>query len=251
MEIRCCMQGLYERTHILVGDEGITRLRSARVLVAGLGGVGSYCAEALARAGIGAITLVDLDAVSASNINRQLVALNSTLGQNKARVMAERVRDINPDCQITTLDGFLGPDDMPALLESQPYDFVLDCIDGLNCKTNLIATAWRMGIPVAASMGAGNKLDPTQIRVADVLDTSMCKLASMVRQRLRRMNVGRGVMAVYSLEGARQPLAPQPVSCGRPRAVNGTVSYMPPLFGFTLAGVAINQLLGESVLPRR
>ncbi|HET8707008.1 MAG TPA: tRNA threonylcarbamoyladenosine dehydratase [Pseudomonadales bacterium] len=237
--------GLFERTHILLGDAGIETLKNKRIFIAGMGGVGSYCAEALVRAGIGHITLADLDVASASNMNRQLIALNSTLGRKKAEIMADRARDINPDCQITVLDQFLPADAMQSILSEQPYDFVLDCIDGLNCKVNLICAAYRLGIPVASSMGAGNKMDPSSLRVGDMMDTSVCQLARRVRERLRKLGVGRGVQTVFSLEPAREPLAAQPVSQGRPRAVNGTISYMPPLFGFTLAGVAINHLLNQ------
>lgn len=136
---------------------------------------------------------------------------------------------------------------MQNVLSQQKYDFVLDCIDGLNCKVNLIHAAYRLQIPVASSMGAGNKMDPTSLRVADLMDTSVCQLARRVRERLRKLGVQRGVQTVFSLEQARAPLAPQPVSSGRPRAVNGTISYMPPLFGFTLAGIAVNQLLQQKM----
>ena len=237
------MQDLFERTHILVGDAGVERLQSCHVFLAGLGGVGSFVAEALARMGVGQLTLADHDVVSASNLNRQLVALNSTVGQKKIDVMCQRITDINPDCRLNPLDQFLRTEQFESLMQSQRYDYVVDCIDSLNSKVALISTAYNLGLPVAASMGAGGKLDPTQIKVGDVMDSSFCKLARVVRQRLRRRDIGRGVLCVYSTEVPIPPLPPEPVSTGRARAVNGTVSYMPALFGLTLAGCVIKQLL--------
>jgi len=235
---------LFERTHILVGDEGLARLRGARVLVAGLGGVGSYAAEALARMGVGRLTLADHDVVSASNANRQLVALASTVGEKKCRVMAERIHGINPACELELIEEFVRGEDLPTLLAGG-YDFLIDAIDSLGAKAGLVEQAWRAGVPVASSMGAGGKLDPTRVRVADLFDTEVCTLARQMRKRLRRRGVGRGVLAVYSTEAPRPPRPPEPVSCGRPRAVNGTVSYLPALFGLTLAGIVSQRLLQQ------
>jgi tRNA A37 threonylcarbamoyladenosine dehydratase len=235
---------LWERTHILIGDAGVARLREARLLLAGLGGVGSFAAEALARMGVGHLTLVDSDQVAASNLNRQLVALESSLGKKKVEVMTARVRDINPRCSVVPLDTFLQADAIPALLD-EPYDYVVDAIDSLNSKVSLIATACEKGIPVASSMGAGGRLDPTRLSVGDLMDSEVCPLARVVRQRLRRRGVGRGVLAVWSTETPRAPLPPEAVSRGRPRAVNGTVSYMPPLFGMMLAGAVIQRLCSD------
>jgi len=233
---------LYQRTHILVGDQGITRLRSARVLVVGLGGVGSCAAEALARAGVGELTLVDHDRVAGSNLNRQVVALVSTLGRPKVEVMAERIRDINPDCRMTLIQRFLGPDDIPALL-GDGFDQVLDAIDSLSSKVELIAAAVVQGVPILSSMGAGGRLDPTRVHVGDLMDTRVCPLARVVRSRLRRRGIERGVTVVWSAEPPRPPLPPEALGRGRPRAVNGTVSYLPALFGLTLAGVLVQRLL--------
>lgn len=234
---------LFERTRILVDEDGLAALRGARVFLAGLGGVGSYAAEALARAGIGNLTLVDHDCVAGSNLNRQLPALRSTLGRKKLEVMAERILDINPACALTPVDDFLAPDNVRQHLAG-PFDMVLDAIDSLSSKTALIEAAYRMGLPVVASMGAGGRLDPTRIRVTDLQATRVCPLARAVRTQLRRRGVGRGVIAVWSEETPLPPLPPQEVSRGRPRAVNGTISYMPALFGLTLAGVAIRRVLG-------
>jgi len=233
-----------ERTHILLGDEGLKRLAEAHVFVAGLGGVGSYCAEALARAGVGRLTLVDFDIVAASNLNRQLPALQSTVGRKKIEVMAERIRDINPDCELTLHEFFMHADDVETMLTPR-FDFVVDCIDSLNSKATLVETAWHMGLNVASSMGAGGKLDPTRLRVSDLMKTEVCHLARFMRQRLRKRGVGKGILAVWSDEPPRKPLPPEPTEGGRPRAVNGTISYMPSIFGLTLAGVVINRLLEE------
>ena len=236
---------LWERTRIVIGEQGIERLRGSHVLLAGLGGVGSFAAEALARVGVGRLTLADCDVVAPSNLNRQLVALESTLGQKKVEVMAERITDINPHCRITQLDTFLQADDMPPLLE-RPFDYVVDAIDSLNSKVSLIATARERGIPVAASMGAGGRMDPTRLVVGDLMDSEVCPLARVVRRRLRRRGVGRGVLAVWSSETPCAPLSPEVVGQGRPRAVNGTVSYLPALFGMTLAGSVIQRLLSRA-----
>jgi tRNA threonylcarbamoyladenosine dehydratase len=232
----------FSRTEILLGPEGVARLAGCHVFLAGLGGVGSWCAEALARAGVGRLTLVDMDVVAVSNINRQLPALFSTVGRGKAEVMAERIRDINPDCRLTLLTDFLTPDNIPALLPDDA-DYVIDCIDSLNCKVALIVEARRRGLPVAASMGAGNKLDVTRVRVSDISKTEVDPLARLVRKRLRRQGVDKGVLCVWSDESGTAPLPPEEVSQGRARAVNGTISYLPSLFGLMLAGAVIPRLL--------
>lgn len=236
---------LFERTHILIGDEGIEKLQNSHVFLAGMGGVGSFTAEALARMGVGKMTLVDHDVVSESNMNRQLVALTSTVGMLKADVMAQRIEDINPHCQLTLLTEFLTPDSISGVL-TKGYDVIVDAIDSLSSKSALLETAWRNDMTVFASMGAGGKLDPTQVRTGDLMDTSICKLAKQLRSQLRKRGVGRGIQTVYSLEAPLPPLPPEPVSRGRARAVNGTVSYMPSIFGLTLAGMVINHIVGDA-----
>ena len=237
--------GLFERTAILLDDLQLQRLTNAHILLAGLGGVGSFAAEALARAGVGQLTLIEHDVVSASNLNRQLVALNSTLGVKKSTVMVERIKDINPNCQVTGLDQFVRPEDMESIF-NQPYDFVIDAIDSLSCKVSFVRTAHEKGYRVSSSMGEGGKLDPTQIKVADIYKTEACKLARVMRIRLRRQKVKKGILAVYSTEKPCPPLPPEPVSGhGRPRAVNGTISYLPALFGLTVAGVVVQSLVKE------
>lgn len=236
---------LFERTHILIGDKGIELLEKSHVFLAGMGGVGSFTAEALARMGVGEMTLVDHDVVSASNINRQLVALNSTIDQLKVDVMAKRINDINPSCKVNIITDFLSPTNIPDVLTPE-YDIVIDAIDSMSSKTELMATAWRKNTPIFSSMGAGGKLDPTLIRTGDIMDTSMCKLAKQLRGHLRRNGVGRGIQTVYSIESPLPALPPEAVAHGRPRAVNGTMSYMPSIFGLTLAGMVTNHILGDT-----
>lgn len=235
----------FERTRILLDAHEQSRLARAHVLVAGLGGVGSYCAEALARAGVGRLTLIDHDVVAASNINRQLPAFLSTVGQSKAELMAARIRDINPACELTVIREFLVPETVVDIVPAD-VDFVIDCIDSLNCKVALVASSFERGLRVASSMGAGNKLDPGRIRLADISKTSMCPLAAVMRKRLRKRGIPKGVLTVFSDEPGRAPLPPQPVEGrGRARAVNGTISYMPPLFGLMLAGAVVQRLIAE------
>ncbi|MBF0461168.1 MAG: tRNA threonylcarbamoyladenosine dehydratase [Magnetococcales bacterium] len=233
------------RTRILVGDAGILRLQQAHVFLAGLGGVGSFAAEALGRAGIGRLTLVDNDVVAPSNLNRQLPATGETMGQKKGAIMARRLAAINPDCQLEWIDQFLMPNTIPAILDRTAPDWVIDAIDSLNCKVALIAEARMRGLPVASSMGAGGRLDPTRLVVGDVMDTHSCPLAREVRIRLRRRACGRGVMAVWSSELPRPHAPPEQMEQGRSRVVNGTISYLPALFGTTLAGVVIRALLQD------
>jgi len=224
----------FERTHILIGDSGIAALAARHVFVAGLGGVGSYCAEALARAGIGRLTLIDHDVVGISNINRQLPALLSTVGQAKVDVVAARIRDINPDCRLEVRREFLTVDNIDFQVPAD-CDYVIDAIDALSSKTALVGKSLQRGLNVASSMGAGNRLDPGRIRIADISATEMCPLARQMRKRLlRHYGIRKGVLTAFSDEPPKPPLPPEPVDGpGRPRAVNGTISYMPPIFGLT------------------
>ncbi len=235
----------FERTRILIKDEGIEKLAGKHVFLAGLGGVGSYCAEALARGGIGKLTLLDHDVVALSNINRQLPALLSTVGKSKAELMHERIMDINPDCEVVIRREFLTAENVNEIVPGDA-DYVIDAIDSLNCKVALVAESVKRGLKVASSMGAGNKIDPSRIRLGDISETSICPLASQMRKRLRKRGIEKGVLTVYTDEPPKPPLPPEPVSGhGRPRAVNGTVSYMPPIFGFMLAGAVIKSFLEE------
>ncbi|MBF0293793.1 MAG: ThiF family adenylyltransferase [Magnetococcales bacterium] len=235
--------GLFTRTEILIGAEGVERLRHAHVLLAGLGGVGGFAAEALGRAGIGRLTLVDHDVVSPSDLNRQLAATGNTLEQKKLSVIGQRLAAINPECRLELVDQFLTPSSIPELLDTTRPDWVIDAIDSLNSKVGLLVMARDRELRIASSMGAGGRLDPTRLVVGDLMDSTICPLAREVRRRLHRRGCGRGIVAVWSTEPPAPPLAPEPTPRGRPRAVNGTISYLPALFGMTLAGIVIRDLL--------
>lgn len=232
---------IHERTHILLGTTALERLGNAHVLVAGLGGVGGHCTEALARAGIGKLTLIDSDVVTASNINRQLVALHSTVGRAKIEVMQERIADINPACRVNVHQVFLTPENIFEYLPND-VDWVIDCIDTVPSKVALIAAARQRSLPVAASMGAGNRLEPSRIRIADISKTHGCPLARIMRNQLRKVGVESGVLTVFTDEPAQ---APRPRQEGESRPTNGTISYMPPLFGLMLAGSVLSRLAAE------
>ena len=239
----------FSRTEILIGQEGIARLQDKHVLVAGLGGVGSYAAEALARAGIGHLTLLDHDVVAPSNINRQLPALHSTIGQCKTEVMAARLRDINPALALILKTDFLQPSAAEVFVTMGGYHYVADCIDSIACKAALVAACTRQGIPVVSALGAGNRLDVTRVRVTCLDKTEGCPLARELRARLRALRATLKYPVVYSDEPRRQPLPHQPVggdTPGRSRAVNGTISYLPPLFGMMLAGIIIKHFLDQT-----
>lgn len=234
---------LSERTRVLIGDAGIARLAGARVFLAGLGGVGSFAAEALARAGIGELIIADFDRVAGSNLNRQLCALQSTIGQPKAEVMRARLLDINPRCKLSLIQEFLAADELPDLVAGGGFHFAIDAIDSLNSKLALLTAALDAGVPIVSSMGAGGRLDPGGIRIGDLMDSGGCPLAKKVRQQLRRRGYGRGITAVWSEETPRPPGPPEPTTRGRARVVNGTISYLPGLFGLTAAGIVIQRLL--------
>ncbi|MBF0342149.1 MAG: ThiF family adenylyltransferase [Magnetococcales bacterium] len=235
--------GLFTRTEILVQAAGVERLRRASVLLVGLGGVGGFAAEALGRAGIGRLTLLDHDVVSPTDLNRQMASTLATLGEKKVDVLGRRLAEINPACELTLLDRFLTPAITGETLDLARPDWVVDAIDSLNSKVNLLIEARARGLAVASSMGAGGRLDPTRLQVGDVMDSTICPLAREVRRRLHRRGQGRGIRAVWSTEPPAEPLPPEPTPTGRPRAVNGTISYLPALFGMTLAGIVIQALL--------
>ncbi|MEA1988254.1 MAG: tRNA threonylcarbamoyladenosine dehydratase [Pseudomonadota bacterium] len=235
---------LYERSLLVFEEQGVEQLSQSHILVAGVGGVGGFVIEALARAGVGELTIVDHDDVSASNKNRQIIALDSTIGLNKAEVMAKRIADINPDCQVNMLKSFLKPEDMAPLLNTS-FDYVVDAIDSLNCKANLVITAYEKGIPVVSSMGAGRRVDPSKIELADISKTHGCALARNMRQRLKKQRIKKGVMTVFSTETPKDPGPMEEIQGARGRVVNGTASYMPGIFGLMLAGYVINTIVNK------
>lgn len=231
-----------QRTRLLMGDEKMERLQKAHVLVVGLGGVGAYAAEMIARAGVGRMTLVDGDTVQPSNLNRQLPALCSTLQQPKAQLVADRLLDINPSLQLKVLPLFLTAEQIPALLDEAPYDFVVDAIDTLAPKCTLIAEALQRRIPIVSSMGAGAKSDVTQVRYADLWDTYHCGLSKAVRSRLKRMGIRRKVPVVFSTEQADPRAVILTQGEQNKKSTCGTVSYMPAVFGCYLAGYVLKHL---------
>ncbi len=231
-----------ERTELLYGAERVAEFREAHVLVVGLGGVGGYAAEMLARAGVGKLTIVDADTVQPSNINRQLVALHSTLGEAKASALAKRLKDINPDIDLVVVEKFLKDDNMVELLDRGTYDYVIDAIDSLSPKVYLIALSVERRLPIISSMGAGAKQDASSVQVADISKSYNCNLARALRKRLRKLGVKKGVPVVFSSE-LRDDDAIMEISgeqCKRSTA--GTVSYMPAIFGCHLAAYVIQHL---------
>lgn len=233
-----------ERTSLLLGEEKLERLQQAHVLVVGLGGVGAYAAEMLVRAGIGRMTIADADVVSLSNINRQLVALHSTIGRLKADILAERLRDIAPDLQLTVVVKYIRDEETDTLLDAAPYDYVVDAIDTLSPKLALIKGTLDRGYAVVSSMGAGAKTDPTQMEIADIAKTHHCPLAHMLRKRLHKIGIRSGFQAVFSPEPIREGAM---IVCEEENKKSnvGTISYLPALFGIGCASVVIRDLLGE------
>ncbi|MBN2865238.1 MAG: tRNA threonylcarbamoyladenosine dehydratase [Thiotrichales bacterium] len=235
------MNPLFERSELVFEAQGIQQLQQSHVLVAGVGGVGGFVIEALARAGVGELTIIDHDSVSASNLNRQIIALNSTVGLNKAEIMAQRIQDINPDCIVNVSKAFIRPEDMDSVLSTQ-FDYVVDAIDSLNCKVALVVTALQKGLPTVSSMGAGRRIDPSKIELADISKTHGCALARNMRQRLKKQRISKGLMTVFSTELPKDPGPMEAIEGARGRVVNGTASYMPGIFGLMLAGYVIQQL---------
>jgi len=238
----------FSRSELLLGEAALERLAAARVTVFGLGGVGSFAVEALARAGLGHLRLVDHDVVGPSNLNRQLFALRSTLGQPKAEVAATRVRDINPDCILEPCQTFIHTDTLPGLLEPRP-DVMIDAIDSMTCKVALMRTAHEQGIPIITAMGAGGRTDSSQLRVGDLSETRLCPLAARVRKELRKVGIAKGIRCVYSLEPADNKRPANPIDIephrgpGRQRRPVGTISYMPAIVGMMVAEEVLKLLL--------
>ena len=231
-----------QRTRLLLGEEKMERLQQAHVLVVGLGGVGAYAAEMICRAGVGRMTIVDADTVQPTNINRQLPALHSTMGRERAEVLAARFKDINPDIQLTVLPVFLKDDNIPELLDAARYDFIVDAIDTLAPKCYLIAEALKRHIKIVSSMGAGAKSDITQIRFADIWDTYHCGLSKAVRKRLQKLGIKRKLPVVFSTEQADPKAVLLTEDEQNKKSTCGTVSYMPAVFGCYLAEYVIKRL---------
>lgn len=245
------MSDQFIRTRLLIGDEPLNKLAAAKVAVFGVGGVGGFCVEALARAGIGTLHLYDDDTVSESNLNRQLIALHSTIGRPKVEVMAQRVLDINPKCNVQAIPMFYLPENADTVDLSQ-YDYVIDAIDTVAAKLELVKRCTQLNIPIISAMGSGNKLDPSAFVVTDISKTQGCPLARVMRKELRKRGINH-LKVVYSEEEPLTPLAPpeeeappdaggtRPPSSAR-RATPGSIAFVPGAAGLVLAGAVIRDL---------
>ena len=232
-----------QRTELLVKEEGIERLQSANILIVGLGGVGSFAAEFLVRSGIGNLTIVDGDTVDITNINRQLPALNSTIGKNKTDVVAERILDINPEVNLKKINEFLEPERMEELLTQEKFDYVLDCIDSLSPKLALIITCKRKKIKLVSAMGAGGKTDPSKVMVRDISKTNNCFLAKQIRKKLKKEQIHKGFRCVFSTEIQDENSLKMTDGSNYKKSFYGTISYMPAIFGLYAAAEVIRFLL--------
>ena len=234
------------RTEMILGSEGLKKLQASNVLVAGLGGVGAYAAEMICRAGVGMMTIIDGDVIHSTNRNRQLPALKSTEGFGKAMVMGNRLKDINPDLELTVIQEYVKDERMIGILDCG-YDYVVDAIDTLSPKVFLIFHSLERHYPVVSSMGAGGKFDPLRISVCDISETQSCHLARILRKRLHRLGVREGITAVYSAEAVDKERVTAIKGEQNKASVVGTISYMPALFGIACASVVIRDLAG---IPR-
>lgn len=264
----------FSRTQMILGSDAISRLQKSRVIIFGVGGVGGFVCEALARAGVGALDIVDNDTVAPSNINRQIIALHSTLGQPKVKIMNERIHDINPDCSVTAHQLFFLPE-TASHFNFGSYDYVVDAVDTVAAKIAIIESAKNCGTPVISSMGAGNKLDPTQFKIADIAHTSVCPLARAVRHELKKRNIT-NIKVVYSTEKPIAPLSQDANSfasgstfasgassadessfaggatssanaSGSPSVrVPGSISFVPPVAGLLIASEVVKDLIGNA-----
>lgn len=235
-----------ERTELLIKDEGLEKLQKAKVLVVGLGGVGSFAAEFLARAGVGKMIIADGDVVDITNINRQLPALHSTIGQHKVELVGNRLMDINPNLELTKINEFLEPERMEELIKSEKFDYVLDCIDSLTPKLALMITCRRNRVKLVSSMGAGGKTDPSKVMVRDLHKTRDCLLARQVRKRLKKEKINKGFRCVFSTEVQDENSLKMTDGTNFKRSFYGTISFIPALFGLYAAAEVINHLTGRN-----
>lgn len=240
------MVNQYSRTELLIGKEGLERLRCSSVMVFGVGGVGSHCIEALARSGIGRLALIDNDTVSLTNINRQSIAYHSTLGRMKTEVMRERIRDIDPAIRVSTYETFVLPDNLGEILDAEPgVDYVIDAIDTVSAKIALAEETIKRNIPFISSMGTGNKLHPELFEIADLADTSVCPLCRVMRRELKQ----RGITHLKVLYSKEKPVDVSGRSTGEDsgarRSLPGSISFVPPVAGLLIAGEVIRMLAAD------
>lgn len=236
------MSQIFDRTKLLIGEEGYQILNNSQIAVLGIGGVGSFTAEALIRAGVGSLTIIDHDIVDITNINRQIHALHSTVGQAKVSLMQERLIDINPRAQIKAKKAFCTPDNINELLMGQ-YDYIVDAIDNVTGKLAIIEYAVNNNIPVISSMGAANKLSNRNFQVVDISETRVCPLAKVMRRELRNRGISKGVKVVYSPDPIIKPDKINLENTSGKREIPGSISYVPPVAGLIIAGEVISDLL--------
>lgn len=237
------MQNTYSRMELLIGQKGIQKLGEAKIAVFGLGGVGSYVVEALARCGVGSLTLVDHDRISVTNINRQLFALQSTIGKSKVQVAKERIHDIDEDIIVHTYEVFYN-EDTEGMFDFRSYDYIIDAIDTVSSKLMIICKAKECHVPILSCMGTGNKLDPSKFEITDISKTSVCPLAKVVRTELRKRGI-RKVKVLYSKEKPIKILESEERKGTTNHPVPGSISFVPSVAGLLIAGEVINELLLE------
>ena len=226
------------RTRALLGEDGANRLKNSHVAVFGLGGVGGHLSEALARAGVGAIDIFDKDTVSMSNINRQIIALHSTVGMSKVDVMKRRILDINPECRVNAYEVFYLPENADDY-DLSVYDYIVDAVDTVSAKLELICRADRVGVPVISAMGAGNKTDPTLFEVANINETTVCPLARVIRRELKK----RGVKALKVVYSKEEPVRRDDAEIENGKAIPGSLSFVPSVMGLIMAGEVVKDLI--------
>ena len=232
-----------ERTELLIKENGIEKLQNANLLIVGLGGVSSFAAEFLARSGLGKMTIVDGDTVDITNINRQLPALHSTIGKSKVEVVADRLLDINPKLELVKINEFLSPEKMEEVIDSQEFNYILDCIDSVTPKVTLLLMAKRRKIKVVSCMGAGGKINPAKVMVRDISKTYNCFLAKQVRKRLKKEKIDKGIRCVFSNEIQKEESLEMTDGANYKRSYYGTISYIPAIFGLYAAAEVINFLI--------
>ncbi len=231
----------HSRTILLLGEEKFNKLQNSHVLIVGLGGVGGYAAEQLARAGVGKLTIIDADVVNESNLNRQIIALNSTIEKDKIDVLTKRLKDINSEIEINAIKTFISEENINEIIKPQQFDYVIDAIDTLMPKVELIKTSLKNNIPIVSSMGAGGRIDVEKIHIANIEDTYNCGLARMLRKRLHKIGIRTGFKAVFSSEKINKDALIEEAS--RNKKTNlGTISYMPGIFGMFCASVVLRDL---------
>ena len=232
-----------ERTELLIKENGIEKLQNANLLIVGLGGVGSFAVEFLARSGVGKMTIVDGDTVDITNINRQLPALHSTIGKSKVEVVADRLLDINPKLELVKINEFLSPEKMEEVIDSQKFNYILDCIDSVTPKVTLLLMAKRRKIKIVSCMGAGGKINPAKVMVRDISKTYNCFLAKQVRKRLKKEKIDKGIRCVFSNEIQKEESLEMTDGANYKRSYYGTISYIPAIFGLYAAAEVINFLI--------